>query len=137
MSVLMSMFGEGIIWTKSFSEMADVLRPNSPKLILIDGHFGAGKSRLAGQLSHMFQLKFLDIDDFCERGQGSYLPHIDYEKLNSEIDEVGGLVLSGAMVLAIVEKLNRMRGANLKIDAQIYVVRLSRQTEIWADDEYH
>jgi hypothetical protein len=93
----------------------------------IDGVNGAGKSRLAQELSQALGIPVLDIDDYLHRHQGGYVDFMDYPALAAAIRSMPALILEGACLRQVLSNL----GTDL--DGHIYVMRM--RNGLWADED--
>jgi hypothetical protein len=93
----------------------------------IDGVDGAGKSRLAEELSEGLGFPILNVDDYLHRNQGGYVDFIDYPALCAALSSMPALILSGICLRQLLANL----GTDL--DAHIYIKRV--RDGLWTDED--
>lgn len=115
--------------TSKISEVVEKLKSGVFRLIGIDGADGSGKSTLASQLASELGFVHLNLDDYIERNQGLFVPHIKYDEVRRQIDRAEEpVVLEGVCLLAILYKLS------MQPDLFIYVKRISSHG-YWHDED--
>ncbi|WP_440467401.1 hypothetical protein ACKI1H_00890 [Pseudomonas sp. YH-1] len=102
---------------------------DEPTWILgVDGKDGAGKSKLATQLSKSLSAQVISLDDFIEKHQDNYVDSLRFNELSEAIRGAHShLIIEGVCLLAAIEHLD------LKINEFIYVKRT--KNDIWLDEE--
>lgn len=92
------------------SELEALLREvrlRRPRIIGIDGDLGAGKTTLAGWLSGELRCPCVHLDSFLTRGQASFLPSLQYERLAATLAGLNGpFLIEGICLLAVLERLS-------------------------------
>lgn len=63
------------------------LKRHISKLIIIDGVDGSGKSALAKEIALELGCAHINLDDYLEKNRGSFVKHIKYKPLKSEMDK--------------------------------------------------
>ena len=101
---------------RNTSEISDILKSKSLKIIGIDGIDGIGKTYLAKEIEKIGYIK-ISLDDFLEKKSGGYFNFLDLEKINNFIKKNKGkqIAIEGVLLLKVIEKLK------LKVDYLIYM----------------
>src|SRR5262249_27707771 len=134
---LESFFSSTVEWKDSICDLVADLRLRGPGAITIDGHCGSGKTTLGNEIASKLAVSHFDCDCFVNEGQERYLDEIRFMELNDQIPNSPGFVLSGILMLAIVERLSAIQRQEIVPVSSIYCVRRSRNSGIWGDDAYH
>ncbi|MER8792342.1 hypothetical protein NKH71_31710 [Mesorhizobium sp. M0983] len=90
------------------------LAKRRPHIIAVDGYLGAGKTTVSVEIAARLNYSCLHIDDFLRPHEGSFLPSLRYECLESGMMK-SHVVIEGVCVLAVLRRLN------LASDVLIYV----------------
>jgi len=101
---------------------------NGVGLVGIDGWMGVGKSSLATRLAAELDVTLCDADDFLVRDQGSYIDHIRFEQLQSNLNAQTTLCFVSGVCLRQV-----LMRAEIVAAKNIYVKRMA--TWGWADGD--
>lgn len=88
---------------------------------------GAGKSRLAGELSEVLGYPVLDLDDYLFKNQGGFVPFIDYPALVAALASMPEAILSGACLREV------LANASVTLDGHIYIKRMRHG--LWSDED--
>jgi hypothetical protein len=95
------------------------LQRTHPRIVGIDGDLGAGKTKLAGQITAVLDGACLHLDAFLLRGQGTFTRSIDYEQLQLAIAQSRGMVvLDGVCLLAVLNRLSIVPDYLIFVDAE-------------------
>jgi hypothetical protein len=98
-----------------------------PSLIGIDGLDGCGKSTLANELAGHIHFDVVSIDDFLDRNKGTYVDHIELNRLGEALQGRNAIV-EGVCLLKVLSLIG------LKPDLSIYVQRI--RNGIWDDEDW-
>lgn len=120
---------------RTFRDPSALLRALTDDLLLtvgtvaVDGIDGSGKSTLARALAQRSGWTILHLDDYLHKDQGTYVQHIDAERLKGDLRALDGVVIvEGVCVLAVLERVAE------PVVAHIYVKRLGSYGA-WLDEE--
>ena len=98
-------------------------------VVAIDGVDGSGKSTLARTLAEPARWTVLHLDNYLHRDQGTYVQHLDAERLSKDVRSAAGIVLvEGVCVLAALERIAEPARSH------IYVKHLGSYGN-WLDEE--
>lgn len=98
-------------------------------LIAIDGVDGSGKSTLALSLSETTGWTVLHLDNYLQKGQGTYVEHLDVKQLSNDLRaSVGTVLVEGVCVLAALKRIGEHPRAH------VYVKRLGPYGN-WLDED--
>jgi len=101
-------------------------------VIGIDGVDGSGKTYLAKKIGDALRIPVFSIDDFLNKQRGSYLDHLQYSDLASEIRRVSGaIIIEGVFLLHIAKQIN------LEITELVYVKRKSKSGFYYDEDIFN
>ncbi|MEW6328322.1 MAG: hypothetical protein AB1487_12160 [Thermodesulfobacteriota bacterium] len=101
-------------------------------VIGIDGVDGSGKTDLAKKIGDVLRIPVFSIDDFLNKQRGSYLDHLRYSDLASEIRKVSGaIIIEGVFLLRIAKQIN------LEISKLVYVKRKSKSGFYYDEDIFN
>ena len=93
-----------------------------PYVILVEGFPNAGKSFLAKRLSASLGAVHVELDEFLNKGQGTYVAHIRYAELTQRLSNLisgsRSIVLDGVCAQEILDRIELM------MTASVYVKRL-------------
>ena len=100
-------------------------------IVGIDGAPGVGKSTLAKQLTEEFDGLSVSLDDYLDAHKGTYLPHLDFQRLKKDIhahldQDAPLLTIEGLCLPAVLDKV----GTNPNI--LVYIKCLDNDGE-WHD----
>ena len=95
-------------------------------LLAIDGIDGAGKSTLGRSIGLETGASVVHLDDFLEKGQGTFLNALRYSEIARALDSSRPAIVEGVCVLEVLAGLNRTP------DVLIYVRRMHRG--LWNDE---
>jgi uridine kinase len=103
-------------------ELSHRLLESEGMIIGVDGYFGVGKSGLARSIAGYLGGKWIELDDYVNKGTGQYVPSLQIERLRGEIDafmeENPILVVEGVCLLATLEKVGAVP------DLLVYIKRV-------------
>ncbi len=109
--------------------LSDYCVAPAPYVILVDGFTNAGKSFLAKRLSEALGAVHVELDEFLNNCQGTYVAHIRYPELIHRLADLNSesrnIVLEGVCAQAIVHRIE------LTITTSVYVKRLVANA--WVD----
>jgi hypothetical protein len=108
-------------------EVIDALRAISAVRIGIDGIDGAGKSTLAQEISEALGFPCINLDSFLQEKMGGYVDHIDYPRLQAELDKLDKYVVEGVCLHQVLGRIE------LGPSASIYIKRM--QHGVWSDED--
>jgi hypothetical protein len=101
-----------------FHRIIAALRQTQPRIVGVDGDLGAGKTKVAGQITALLDCTCLHLDAFLLRGQGTFAPSIHYDQLQLAIAESGGTILiEGVCLLAVLDQLSIVPDYLIFVDA--------------------
>ena len=117
--------------TELIENLRQRLSAGFPYLISIDGVDGVGKSTLASNLAEELSAKHIEIDSFVKPHQGGYVGHIDYDRLQEEINQAREMlqtvIFEGICVRQILERIG------LKPDVSVYI-KVIDHDGFWMDE---
>lgn len=92
---------------KIINEIIGNLGSKPEGIIGIDGHLGAGKSKIAIYLSNFYEIPLLHVDDYLSPGQDAYFEAVKYGDLKLEIfNAKKPLIVEGVCLLEVLDKIN-------------------------------
>ncbi|MFZ2277005.1 MAG: hypothetical protein WAW39_04360 [Prosthecobacter sp.] len=85
----------------------DVASVSPPYVIAIDGDHGAGKTKLAKELSRLVPCTTIHVDDYCEGHSKPYLELVHWERLSQALRgcQSSILILESVLLDYILEKV--------------------------------
>lgn len=109
----------------------DDLLPNCERLCIgFDGMDGVGKSTLAREMAKRVGGSVISLDDHLVKKQNGYVPHIRCDELKAAISVARPpILIEGVCLLAVA------RRCGFDVDVLVYLRRLSRNSQIWHDQE--
>jgi hypothetical protein len=110
----------------------DQLLPNGGRLCIgLDGMDGVGKSTLAREMAKRLGGSVISLDDHLVKKQNGYILHIRCDEVKAAISASRSpILIEGVCLLAVAQR------CRFDVDVLVYVRRLSRNSEIWHDQEY-
>ncbi|UCE04856.1 MAG: hypothetical protein JSW07_14690 [bacterium] len=115
--------------TSDISTITKRLKSAAYQLIAIDGIDGSGKSTLARILSKDLGHLHINLDDYLNKNQKTYVEHIKYDLLKDKIVATRlPIIFEGACVLSV------LRNLEIDHDFLIYIKRMSNWG-LWRDEK--
>jgi hypothetical protein len=89
-----------------FDDIVAFLGKKRHRIIGVDGHLGAGKTRVANRLAAQLAIPCVHLDDYMASGREAFLANIDYERLSQRLEQYNAAVIvEGICLLAALSQI--------------------------------
>jgi cytidylate kinase len=110
------------------------LASREPLLVAVDGLAGSGKSTLSRRLATALPAAHIEVDDFVEAKQGTYVVHLRRDEVVNRVQSELGA--SRTVLFDAICAVEALRSVDLVPDLHIYVRKVDARGD-WFDGEQY